>query len=637
MADLRQHLTMRDSSTSDETQANVGDDGLMGLWILEQADGRHLRSLMDCTHAEDRERVTSIAETALREGQSVDSEHRLHRKDGSTRWLRVRTVRLDSGRTIAMVSDPTARRLADATLQEAEERYRFAADAGCSALFFLRAKRDDNNAIVDFSVTDANQRACALLSRARHELIHHSLRGLSPELGGMEPFAQFVEVVESRAPYEATIRKGLGLVSAEWVHLQAKALGDGLAVSIRDVSTEKRLELQLARAQRLESVGRMATGIAHDFNNMLSAITGFSTIARDSLPFGTTARDDLEQALVAAERAAQLTRYLLTFASRQPLRPELVQVNQVLSTLKEILGRILGCDVELELELDSKVVGAWLDPGQLEQAVINLATNARDAMPQGGSLRIATRVISANSAQPAVGSLATDNEQLCIKVSDTGIGMTTDTCERVFEPFFTTKGASQGTGLGLAMLYGFVRQSGGTITLESTVGDGTTFFIYLPHCRGAKSVEPQPSPSISGPIARGHETVLIVDCDESVRRVARRILELYGYLVLEAANAGEAYFLLASTKHDIELLLMSPQLQRIDAVEFATRAKCHRPRLAVVAMSGAIEAGLIEAFVGATQAQFIPKPLTPERLIDAVQQALSRRVMGSVCATSETS
>jgi signal transduction histidine kinase/CheY-like chemotaxis protein len=536
---------------------------------------------------------------------------------------------------MGVVFDITSQILVDASLRDAEQRYRAAANVGRDALFFLRAVRDDDNTIVDFAFSDVNNRACELLGQSRAELVGASLGNHFPQLDVEGYLAHFAEVVETGVPYDALIRGHANLVRAEWLQLQAAPLSDGITVSVRDISAEKRLEQQLARAQRLESIGRMATGIAHDFNNMLSAINGFTTIVRDNLRHDASAKDDLEQALIAADRASQLTRYLLTFASRQPLSPELVQVNVVLSTLTQILSRILGRDIQLELELEPKVVGAWLDSSQLEQAIINLATNARDAMPNGGTLRITTHLVTQVPAQPTIRSGLPNGEHVCITVSDTGTGMDAKTRDQIFEPFFTTKGPTKGTGLGLAMLYGFVKQSGGVITLESTLGSGTDFHIYLPHRTGARKLDTITPPSLSGYVTYGPDTLLLVDCDESVRRVARRILELHGYTVIEAANAGEAYFALEDPARNIDLLLMSPHLPRVNAIDFVAHAKRRHPKLAVVTMSGAVDQEILEAFVEATHAQFISKPLTPERLVQTVVQALNRRPTRDVCATPQ--
>jgi PAS domain S-box-containing protein len=634
----------------------------MGTWIVDATDGWRLRcspevltiydlsaeqaesnpeAFTNRVHPDDRARVDTTLSTAVYERQELELEYRIILSDRSLRWLKVRTVPLEdplltSYRMVGVVFDITNRVLTDASLRDAEQRYRAAAEVGRDALLFFRAIRDDSNSIVDFEFADVNHRACELLMKSRTELVGKTLSARFPLSKSEGYLACFTEVVTTRIAHERTTHNHTDQIQCEWMQLQAVPLGDGLTVSIRDVSAEKRLERQLARAQRLESVGRMATGIAHDFNNMLSAINGFTTIARDGLSHDSAAKDDLTQALIAANRASQLTRYLLTFASRQPITPDLVQVNVVLSTLTQILSRILGHDIQLELKLDPKVVGAWLDSSQLEQAIINLATNARDAMPQGGTLRIETRVVLAAPVEATDASPLPNGEYLSITVSDTGTGMDAKTRDQVFEPFFTTKGPTKGTGLGLATLYGFVKQSGGGVTLESALGKGTCFCIYLPHRTLARKPDTIAPPCLSGYVTHGHETLLLVDCDESVRRVARRILELHGYHVLEAANAGEAYFALEEPNHVIDLLLMSPHLPRINAIDFVTRAKRSHPNLAVVAMSGAVAQEILEAFVERTQAQFIPKPLTPERLVQAVAQSLNRRSTRKVDATLES-
>jgi signal transduction histidine kinase len=608
--------------------------------------------LTNCIHPADRTYVKQALEAAVQERKPIDLLYRAISPSCELRWIRLRATPLErtadrSYRVVGVVFDVTHRVKTTASLRDAEQRYQAAADASRDALAFLAPMRSESETIADFVITDVNRRACELFSRERAALVGRPIGQVVPLFRTAGLLERFAEVAECHEPFETTLRNHAEEMDADFIQLQAVPVGDGVAVYIRDVSAEKRLEAQLARAQRLESIGRMATGIAHDFNNMLSAINGFTTIARDGLTNAPDARDDLEQALIAAGRASRLTRYLLAFASRQPLSPERVSVNDVLKELSRILARILGNDVQLHLDLDPKVVAAWVDSSQLEQAIINLATNARDAMPRGGQLRISTRLLnqaptstgqqltpgatqtsgSRSGPEGLLGPDAIDGPAVCISVSDTGLGIDPTTRERVFEPFFTTKGPAQGTGLGLAMLYGFVKQSGGTIELESTLGQGTTFHVFLPHCTGVKKSDPFASTAvISGPVSRGDETILLVDCDESVRRVARRILELHGYHVIEAANAGEAYFELDEKSRAIDLLLMSPQLPRVDACEFALRAKQNHPGLSVLAMSGAFDQATLDRFAEATQAHFLSKPLTPERLIDAVREALRHRV-----------
>jgi PAS domain S-box-containing protein len=609
-------------------------------------------ALTNCIHPGDRSYVQQALESAVRERKLIDLLYRIISPSGDLRWIRLRATPLEptvsrSYRVMGVVFDVTRRVKASASLRDAEQRYQAAADASRDALAFLSPIRSTSGEMTDFVITDVNRRTCALLSRDRADLIGRPIGQVIPIFRTTSLLARFAEVAESQEPFQTTLRNDAEEVAADWIQLQVVPVGDGVAVYIRDVSSEKKLEAQLARAQRLESIGRMATGIAHDFNNMLSAINGFTTIARDGLASLPEARDDLEQALIAADRAARLTRYLLAFASRQPLSPERVSVNDVLKELSRILGRILGNDIQLRLDLDPTVVAAWVDSSQLEQAIINLATNARDAMPRGGQLRISTRLhgvapcSSMNETRRAHRSVASNSRSesgdflgdesrrgpvLCISVSDTGSGIDSATRERVFEPFFTTKGPAQGTGLGLAMLYGFVKQSGGTIELESTLGQGTTFNVFLPHCTGERRSDPCASDAVvSGPVSRGHESILLVDCDESVRRVARRILELHGYRVIEAANAGEAYFELETQSRTIDVLLMSPQLPRVDSCEFALRARQHHPGLAVLAMSGAFDQATLERFSEAVQAHFLSKPLSPERLLEAVREALRHR------------
>ena len=312
----------------------------------------------------------------------------------------------------------------------------------------------------------------------------------------------------------------------------------GLIINARDLTDRQQLEAQLRVSQKMEGIGRLAGGIAHDFNNLLTAILGYSELMEAQLPDDEDLRSSLREIQHAGERAAALTRQLLAFSRRQVLQPKLLDLNEVVSEVEKLLRRLIGEDVELVTRLDPGLENIKADPGQLEQVLMNLAVNARDAMPEGGTLTIETAnaVLDARFAAGHPG--ARSGEYTALKVADTGIGMSEEVRSHAFEPFFTTKEQGKGTGLGLATAYGIVKQSDGYITVESEPGRGTTFRIYFPRAAGAAA----PSglgerPALS---PRGAETILLVEDEPGVRRLSRSILEAQGYIVLEAASGDEA-------------------------------------------------------------------------------------------------
>jgi two-component system cell cycle sensor histidine kinase/response regulator CckA len=394
----------------------------------------------------------------------------------------------------------------------------------------------------------------------------------------------------------------------------------GRLVLVTDVTERKGLEAQLSHSQRLEAMGRLAGGVAHDFNNLLTAIGGYAEFLREGLADSALERD-VEEIRRAVERAAALTRQLVTFGSKQPVRPSVLDLNDVVAATEDMLRRLIGEDVELVTRLDAGIALVKADPGQLEQVIVNLAVNARDAMPGGGKLTIETASVVLGDEYARTHAEARAGPHVMLAVSDTGHGMDRDVVDRIFEPFFTTKEEGKGSGLGLATVYGIVRQSGGNVWVYSEPGRGTTFKIYLPEA-GAEAVDEPASVEAHAPARRGSETILLVEDDDGVREVARTVLGRHGYTLLEAASAGEARR--ASSEHEgaIDLLLTDVVVPSEDGGSLAERLAAERPGLRVLFMSGyAGEAVAHHGFVE-FEAPFIEKPFTPEALARKVGEVL---------------
>jgi two-component system cell cycle sensor histidine kinase/response regulator CckA len=387
----------------------------------------------------------------------------------------------------------------------------------------------------------------------------------------------------------------------------------------RDVTERRRLEAQLLQSQKMEAIGRLAGGVAHDFNNLLTTILGYSGILLDQLPADDTLRPDIEEIQRAGERASALTQQLLAFSRKQVFEPTLLDLNEIVSEAGRMLGRLVGEDVEFVTNLATGLGSVRADRGQIDQVLMNLVINARDAMPHGGRLTLETREVDApgparRSERPEAG-----RRWIRLSVSDNGIGMDEETRRRIFEPFFTTKERGKGTGLGLATVYGVVTQSGGEIWVESESGRGTTFHVDLPRADSPRRFEAErPAPLPVG----GSETILLVEDEEAVRRLAARVLESCGYEVLTASDADEAEDVWDGSRERVRLLLTDVIMPGRSGVELARALTEREPRLKVLFFSGYTNSAIAERGPLSPGPDLLPKPFTPESLSNKVRRVL---------------
>jgi nitrogen-specific signal transduction histidine kinase/CheY-like chemotaxis protein len=390
--------------------------------------------------------------------------------------------------------------------------------------------------------------------------------------------------------------------------------------ALRDVTERRMLEEQFRQAQKMEAVGQLAGGVAHDFNNLLTVITSYTSILLGEMADGDPRRDDLGEILKASSDAASLTRQLLAFSRQQVIETRVVLLEDVVRGAEKMLKRLIGEDIEFVGTLNEHPEPILSDPGQLEQVIMNLVVNARDAMPSGGRLGIETSVVEFDDTYARAHWPATPGRFAMLAVSDTGVGMDEKTRARIFEPFFTTKEIGKGTGLGLATVYGIVKQNGGFIWVYSEPGRGATFKVYIPVSPGAVAAAGRDT-SVTRP-AHGTETILLVEDAPPVRAAVRRMLEQFGYRVIDAPTPGAAIGLVALQAEPIHLLLTDVVMPGMSGKQLAERLSVDRPGLRSLYMSGytsevALRYGLLSGALA-----YIQKPFSPDALAFKVREVL---------------
>jgi PAS domain S-box-containing protein len=576
---------------------------------------------MALIHPEDRDAVRAAVRRSLWTLEPFDVDHRIIRSDGSVRFLYGRGGVLSDAdgrpaRLTGAVLDVTARRQAEEALRRANDHLEAVVQSAPLAIFSLDAEG---------RVTTWNPAAEHLFGWTAAEVLGEALPIVPLEgRGESQEIRQHVLRGESLTGVELVRQKKDGTTVT--VNLFAAPLHDaaghtaGILALLEDVTGVKRLEQQFLQAQRMEAVGRLAAGVAHDFNNLLTAILGSSEFLLEILPVGHAGREDAEETRNAALRAADLTRQLLAFSRQQVLAPRVLSVNEVVIGMDKLLRRLIGEDVDLRTVLAQDVGAVRADAGQLEQVIVNLAMNARDAMPDGGKVTIETANVVLGELFAAGRVVVAPGSYVVVAVSDTGMGMDANTQARAFEPFFTTKPKGKGTGLGLATVYGIVRQSGGYVWLYSEPGSGTTFKVYLPRV----DAPPEPSPGAAATVGslRGSETILLAEDQDEVRALTRRILEKQGYRVLVAANGGDALRLAEQHGGTIDLLLTDVVMPGMGGAELRLRLGPLHPEMKVLFLSGYTDEAILHHGVLDPGVAFLQKPFTPEILARKVREVL---------------
>ncbi|MGH9317627.1 MAG: response regulator [Thermoanaerobaculia bacterium] len=541
-------------------------------------------------------------------------------KSGATDYvLKERLSRLlpSVRRALAEASERRERRKADQGLRQSEEKYRSIVETTNDWIWESDAEGRLTycNPAVEPMV---GYRPEELLGRKGEDFLHpDDLKEIGP-------------VVE-RAVAEKSGWKGWVLRwrhkdgSYRSVESNAVAVFDGEGAfrgfrgATRDITERVQLEAQFRQSQKMEAVGQLAGGVAHDFNNLLTTILGYGDLLMKQLSHDPSLREGIEEIKKAGERAAVLTRQLLAFSRKQVLTPLVLDLNEVVAELEKMLRRLIGEDIDLATVLDPSIGHIKADPGQLEQVIMNLAVNSRDAMPRGGKLTIETRNVQLDKAYARERRYVAEGHYVLLAVSDTGSGMDSETRAHIFEPFFTTKGQGKGTGLGLSTVYGIVKQSGGSVEAYSEVGQGTTFKIYLPAVEEAVQ---RPSPEPAAKPLPGSETILLVEDDESVRALARRVLVSYGYTVLEALNGEDAMDVVSRHRGVIHLMVTDAVMPGMSGPQLARQLSSLRPDMRVLFISGYTDDAIVRHGLLKPTEAFLPKPFSPDALVRKVREVL---------------
>jgi two-component system cell cycle sensor histidine kinase/response regulator CckA len=539
---------------------------------------------------------------------------------GIRRWVETHAVPLrDADRRVVgmlgITGDVTERKHAEAELRRSENRYRSLVRG---ALYGIYRSTPEGRLL------EANPALVAMLGYASEaELLEVDWASDVYQDPG-ERVRRMEEYRDADRVEGAEVRWKRKDGSPVTVRLSGRMLRDEAGrlleyeMMVEDVSARRDLEEQLRQAQKMEAIGQLAGGVAHDFNNLLTAILGSADLVLLDTPAEDPRREDLAAIREAGERAAVLTRQLLAFSRQQVLRPRVIYLREIVTGMENLLRRIIGEDVRLETMAgpDAALVNA--DPGQIEQVILNLAVNARDAMPDGGQLTISTAVVELDAAFAQQHPTTVPGRYVRLSVSDTGEGMDERTQRRIFEPFFTTKGPGKGTGLGLAMVYGIVKQSGGYIWVRSTPGRGATFDVYLPPADAP--VPEEAAGAASETRQTGCETILLVEDEAAVRSLARRTLGRYGYRVLEASNGRDALALARERPEAVDLLLVDVVMPELGGRRVAGQLLRDRPGMKVLYMSG--YPGNADGERAFEPGAFLQKPFTPEVLVRRVRELL---------------
>lgn len=567
--------------------------------------------------------AADICRQAPEKREDHEFDYRMIAADGRVVWLRdFVTVDVREGvspRLRGVMVDITERKQAEDELRRSEERYRDLVENAHDIIYEHDLKGNYTSInkageqITGYSLAETLN--LTLAQTVAPEYVHKAAQMVQRKLEGQPVTAYELEILAKdgrRVAVEVNTRL-----------VMQNGLPVGVQGIARDVTERKQLEEQLRQSQKLEAIGQLAGGIAHDFNNLLTVISGYSDLLLRRLPEESPYRNNITEIKKAGDRASGLTRQLLAFSRKQILQPKVLDLNVVVSDLDKMLRRLIGEDIDLHTVTEHKLGKVKADPGQIEQVVMNLVVNARDAMPDGGKITLETTNVSLDSEYFQQHAEGTPGDYVMLAVSDNGLGMDTEVRGRIFEPFFSTKGPGKGTGLGLSTVYGIVKQSGGNIWVYSERGTGSTFKIYLPRVDAA--TEDESARGGWGAAPRGTETLLLAEDEAQVRQIARQILETLGYVVLTAENGAEALSVAQEYQHDIDLMVTDVVMPVMGGRELVENLAKLRPETAVIYMSGYTDDAIVRHGLMDEGLAFIQKPFTADALARKVRSVLDER------------
>jgi PAS domain S-box-containing protein len=512
------------------------------------------------------------------------------------------------------IEDITERRRLQDLLTECDERYRRIFETASDGIVLLE-KHEGN-------IIDANSAAEKILGCSKQGCIGKNLQdlGVSLDMSDIPGLMQALDKSGIINYYDVPVKTKSG----PYIYTDINMF-DRIRLAqcnIREVTERKKLEEQLRQAQKMEAVGLLASGIAHDFNNILSTIVGYGHLLQTNMKSDDPLRENVDQILVSADRAAEVTHSLLAYSRKQMLNPKPININDVMKRFKKLLSRLIGEDIELSTNFSHKEMFSMADAGQIEQVLLNLATNARDAMPHGGHLTLDTQLVELDDAFIRVHGYGEPGMFAVISVSDTGSGMGKEIIDKIFEPFFTTKEVGKGTGLGLAMAYGIIKQHNGYINVYSEPGRGTTFRIYLPAIKSPEEVivktviEPLP--------AYRNETILVAEDDSAVRELFSTVLQAYGYKVILAEDGEEAIRKFIDNKDKIQLVMLDMIMPKISGKEAYYKINKLRPDIKTLFSSGYAADRMDKDGMLEEGFDFIMKPTSPKDLLRKIREILDR-------------
>lgn len=613
-ADLETH---RFSFVSQRAESILGYP--LSQWLFEPGFwAAHL-------HPEDRERTITFRRDALAAGRNHNYEYRLISANGRAVWFRdrVRLVLDESGkahRIRGVMVDTSERRQAEDALRESIRRFREMLENIRMMAVGLDLKGN---------ITLCNDFLLGQTGWKREEIIGQNWFDLFiPEDVRSQVRNAFFEGItqgkilshsENDIVTKTGQRRSISWNNGVLRDLQGQMIG---TTNIgEDITERKNLEEQLRQAQKMEAIGRLTGGVAHDFNNLLTAIIGYGELMVMKLGPDHALFKHAEEICNSAERAATLTRQLLTFSRKQVLAPRVLEINNIIGTVDRILRRLIGEDIKFKTSLDPRLGRVRADSSQIEQVILNLALNARDAMPKGGLLTLRTENVEIDHSYAQKHWKVRPGRYVMLSVSDTGIGMNEETRSHLFEPFFTTKEVGKGTGLGLSTVYGILQQSGGHIDVITAPGKGSTFKIYLPRVEDSHETpisHSVPSPMPSG----GSETILIVEDEDHVRQLLSEILTAEGYKILTARHGMEALKVSASHSDPIHLMVTDVVMPELGGRELAQKMATHRPKTKVLFISGYAGTELMNESFPESEKNFLQKPFSPEVFRRKIRQIL---------------